>query len=508
MSDPPFFVPALHQPTVPITQLKRLPHPITKMDYLSIGGGIGSFAWVNYLRVCGVSPTQIQVIGMDSRPYGRLAQLCENSQMGQKERLRSNSDACPDNLWGFPGYAVREIGESIRQGAWREAGRLAWQIFTEPTFAETYTPRTGDVFRAMDREAARIGWHEMWRYGQALAIRKSDDGRYLVSYRVGGKIQLVVVAYLHLAVGYAGLRMLPALQRYRQVTGDSYRVVNAYEKHDHVYNYLAQKGGTVLIRGRGIAASRIIEQLVALRRENAGISILHLLRSPLPKGSQFGHARRLNEHHWEYQPFNWPKSAFGGELREQLAQLSPDQREPLFNLLGGTTTAPRPVWRKMIEDGLQQGWYQIRFGELQNIRPESPKGLCLFIRSQQFMQEETQLWADFVIDCTGLEAELTANPLLNDLIHTYQLSLNSRCRFFVNDYFELRGMENGRGRLFAAGTTTFGNAFAPVDSFLGVQYAAQQSVRRLVALGAPAVQPLTVTRSVRQWVNWARGVAP
>lgn len=503
------FVPAVgNQPIVPITQLKRLPYPITQTNYLSIGGGIGSFCWVDYLRVCGVAPTQIKVIGLDSRPYGRFAQLCQNSQIAEKDRLRSNSDARPDNLWGFPSYAVGEIAEAIGQGAWRTVGKLAWQIFAEPTFAETYTPRLGDVSQAMEQEAKRIAWQKMWHYGRAFAIRKTDDERYLVGYQAGERIGLVVTNYLHLAVGYAMLRMLPALQSYRQWTGDSYRVVNAYEKHDHVYNHLAQKGGTVLIRGRGIAASHIIEQLVALRQEGANISILHLMRSPLPRGSQFGYARRLNEHHWEYQPFNWPKSAFGGELRQQLADLPAEQRELLFDLLGGTTSSPRSVWRKMITAGLAEGWYQIRFGELQKIHLQPPQGLCLSLHSQQFIQEESQLWADFVIDCTGLEAELTTNPLLDDLIRTHKITLNRRQRLPVNEQFELLGMENGRGRLFAAGAISFGNAFAPVDSFLGMQLAAQESVKRLIMLGAPNVQPLTVARSITQWIHWVRGVAP
>lgn len=496
------------QPIISISQLKRLPCPVVKSDYLAIGGGMGSFAWVDYLRICGATLSQIMVVGLENRPYGRLNQLCYDSQIRGQDRMRSNSDACPDNVWGFPSYATREIMACVRQGAWQAAGRIIWQLFSEPTLSETYTPPISQVFQAVDQEADRIGWSQLWRYGQVYAIRRSEDGRYVVG--VNGKEQpyLIVAPYLHLAVGYPAVRLLPELQRYREQTGDQKRVVNAYEAHEHVYDHLRRYGGTVLIRGRGMTASKIIETLASLREYNRTICVLHLVRSPLPAASHFGRSGRINENHWEYQPFNWPKSAFGGTLRDHIAQLSPAEREPLFDLLGGTTTAPRPQWRKLIAKGLKEGWYQLRFGQLQAINHQPDGNLHLTLGNQQFFREETHLWADFVIDCTGLEANLKSNPLLADLINTYQIALNKRQRLPINEHFELVGLSNGSGRLFGAGSIVFGNGFAPTDSFLGMQYGAYCAVKRLLTLKAPGLKPLTPPRSVAQWWLWMQGVAP
>lgn len=120
-----------HQKKVPIAQLNRF-YKLEEKSYLSIGGGLGSFTWVNLLRVSGIPPDAVSVIGFEREPYARYRQLCRNSQIAEHERLRSNSDSCPDNLWGWPGYAVREIGRDFIRGSWGNAARISWQIFNEP----------------------------------------------------------------------------------------------------------------------------------------------------------------------------------------------------------------------------------------------------------------------------------------------------------------------------------------------------------------------------------------
>ena len=73
------------------------------------------------------------------------------------------------------------------------------------------------------------------------------------------------------------------------MSGDFKHVVNAYEQHEHVYEDLKKKGGTVLIRGRGIVASRIIQKISETRRDhNADIRVLHLMRKPLSAGAKYG----------------------------------------------------------------------------------------------------------------------------------------------------------------------------------------------------------------------------
>lgn len=492
--------------------LRRSGLELEEVDYLAVGGGLGSFAWVDHLRVAGVAAGQIVALGLEPKPHGRYARLCRNSQIPTHERLRSNSDSCPDNLWGWPGYAVREGWRALLAGQVGEAAHVAWQVFGEPTFAETYTPRAADVFASIEREARRIGWGRIWRYGHVKAIRKTDDGRYVAAYTQAEegeppRHRLIVARHVHLAVGYPGVRFLPDLQRYRERTGDFRGVVNAYENHDHVYAHLLRRGGTVLLRGRGIVASRILQRLNEVRAQNPRVSVLHLMRAPQAEGSRHRRARRAVRNHWELQPFNWPKACWGGELRRELERADAGGRGRLLEHWGGTTTARRRDWDAIVERGLREGWYQIRFGEVRRIE-RSEGRLLTVVEGRAPVQDETRLCADFIIDCTGLEAEAERSSLLRDLVEHHGLELNAKGRLLVADDFELRAMRNGAGRIYAAGVMTLGGPYAPVDSFLGLQYAAQKSLEALTAAGAPGLRPIYGLRSLVQWTRWAKGVQP
>ncbi|GAB4580136.1 MAG: hypothetical protein Fur0022_28750 [Anaerolineales bacterium] len=499
---------------IPLAELKQLPYPLEEIPYLTIGGGMGSFAWVDRLVISGVPPTQIMALGAEPKPYARLQRLALNAQITPEQRLRSNSDACPDNLWGWPGYGLRELWRTLRQGKVGPALRIGWQLFGEPNLAETYAPRSGDVFAALEQEMSRIGWTRVWRFGRVRAIRKTDDERYVVAYSQSspgqGRVhKLILASYVHLAVGYPTIQFLPDLQQYREQTGDFKAVVNAYEEHSHIYEHLCLHGGTVLVRGRGAIASRIIQKLYETRRINADISVIHLMPTPLFKGSQNGRAKRMVRHHWEHQPLNWPKAAWGGDLRLQLERVTEDVRDQLLNDWGGTTTSDRRDWIAMIDEGVKQGWYKIRFGHVERVqRVEKTGKLDTIIRGRTSLEGHTELLADFVIDSTGFVANVENNPLLKDLVEHYHLPRNVKGRLKLNTDFEIPEMQNGRGRMFASGATTLGSAFAPVDSFLGLQYAASRSVDLLARLQTPHVRPLNMLRSFGQWLRWLRGVAP
>lgn len=179
--------------------------------------------------------------------------------------------------------------------------------------------------------------------GRARHIRQTDDGRYAVLYtrqpgKTGTEPCVIICNYLHIAIGYPAIRLLPGLRRYRNQHYDRHRAVNAYEQHEALYQQLAQQGGVVLVRGRGIVASRIIQRLYEVRLQcGQDARIHHLLRSALPAGNSYDGARREVANHWEYQPFNWPKAAWGGDLRNRLASASAEEsvcsspcRSPFF----------------------------------------------------------------------------------------------------------------------------------------------------------------------------------
>ncbi|HEU5200525.1 MAG TPA: FHA domain-containing protein [Ktedonobacterales bacterium] len=508
------FPPAsFQQPIVSMQQLRDSRLSLTETTYLAIGGGMGSFAWIDHLRVAGVPAEQIICISPESRPNSRFTRLCQNSQIPLHERVRSHSEACPDNLWGFPSYGVREIWRSVRKGQIGNALHVAGQLLEEPVLADTYTPRAGDVFASLDREARRIGWERMWRAGRARAIRKTDDGRYVIALTrthvpPEQRHQLMVARYIHICVGYPGIQLLPDLQDYRERMQDFKRVVNAYEYHEHVYQHLLQRGGTVMVRGRGIVASRVIQRLHEVRQQNPNVRILHLMRSPMLPGSRHGYAHHKIENHWEFKPFGWPKSCWGGSYLIKMEKADDTRRDQLINDWSGTTTARRKDWRWIIKTGLRGGWYQIGFGNVKRLECTPTGQLATLIQSAQPGQPENWLGTDFVIDCTGLEQGLEYHTLLHDLVTHHQLGRNPKGRLKVTNDFVVLGMENGDGRVYAAGIMTLGGPHAAQDSFLGLQYAALRSVDALAALRAPGVRRINGLHSFRQWTRWVRGAHP
>ncbi|PHJ53440.1 signal peptide protein [Nostoc linckia z18] len=499
--------PAFQAQKVPVQALYATGLPVDETDYVAIGAGLGSFVWADLLRISGVRADKIVAVGLEAEPYARYKRLCMNSQIPLHERLRSNSDSCPDNIWGWPSYALREAWADFGKGNIKSAFKYLWQVFAEPTFAETYTPRSGNVFNSIDREAKRIGWNQIYRYGRVRAIRKTDDGRYCIAYsRAPGNYAFLVGRYLHLATGYPAIQFLPDLQAYREKYQDFQTVVNAYEAHDRVYQQLEEQGGTVLIRGRGIVASRILQRIYEARKRNRNISVLHLMRSPKPQGNKFQNAQRSVKNHYEFQPFNWPKACWGGELRTMLEKASPDERKSLLADWGGTTTADRHDWQRITSEGISEGWYQITFGEVLDVERDPQNRTITHIREKSF--GEMKLIADFIVDATGLDAKVNASPLLEDFVKHYNLPLNHLGRLAVANNFELVEMRSDRGQMYAAGAITLGGPYAAVDSFLGLQYAALVAVDGLAAARAPGVRRLNFVSSFGQWLKWALNQSP
>ncbi|MEP0801776.1 FHA domain-containing protein [Funiculus sociatus] len=488
---------------------------VDEVDYAAVGAGLGSFVWVDLLRISGVKSDRIAALGMEAQPYARYKRLCMNSQIPLHERLRSNSDSCPDNIWGWPSYALREAWRDLFKGSIATALGYLWQVFAEPTFAQTYTPRAGNVFDSIDREAKRIGWEQIFRYGSVRSIRKTEDGRYAIAYsRTSANRRdhaFLIARNVQLATGYPAIQFLPDLQEYREKTGDFKSVVNAYEEHNHVYEHLEQYGGTVMIRGRGIVASRIVQRIYEARKKNQNIALLHLMRSPKPQGNKFGTSQRTVENHYEFQPFNWPKACWGGELRVMLEKADPQARSRLLADWGGTTTADRGDWKRIVEEGIRQGWYQIAFGAVEKVERDpqsSATGHTITYIQEKGLKGQIRLEADFIIDATGLDAKVKASPLLNDLVSHYNLPLHENGRIAVANDFEIVDMRASRGRMYAAGAMTLGGPYAAVDSFLGLQYAALCTVDSLAAARSPGMHRLNLFSSLGQWLKWAANQSP
>jgi len=474
--------------------------PIVDVPFVTVGGGFGSFAMVDYLRIAGVPVSRIKVLGDSREPWKTYEYLTNNSQIPRRERLRSDSGSVLDNIWGFPSYAVRE--------AWADRSPSAlWNVLVEPYIGrDYYTPRAGQVFESVKRETARIGWDEMVAVGVVRMVRKRRDGGYFALHTPAeGPAKRVAYRcnHLHLAVGYPGVKFLDDLQAYRDTNQDYQRVVNAYEPHVHVYEEAKRRPCTVVVRGSGVVSSRVLQRLVD-DRDNHGAQtrIVHLFRNYVagPKGDKLTF-RRPGGNGFAYQGFNFAKAAWGGQYRSKMEALEGEARKSFLESMGGTNPAPRRSWKEQIRRGKREGFYVQEIGEVESVQPSADgRDVVTVLRNRAGDRREID--AQFIIDATGLEGNIEDHRLLADLLEHSGAGRNPKGRLDCAPSFEVRGLRSKGGRMYASGSATLGCYFAGVDSFLGLQYAALRIADDLADAGFHPV--LGPGRSISQWFKWMR----
>lgn len=478
--------------------------PIVDMPLVTVGGGLGSLALVDTLRIAGVSPERIRILSDLQRPYDTYRYLATNSQIPDHERIRSDAASVMDNIWGFPSYALRE--------AWDDKSLAQlWRVLTEPVLSEWYTPRAGQVYRSVDRETARIGWGSMLSLGYVRTVRKRDAGGYFVVQTPSGPGAPPRVAYrthyVHISVGYSAIRVLEDLQAYREEHDDYQRVVNAYEPHEHVYDEAKRRPVTVVVRGSGIVASRILQRLLDDREiHGAQTRVVHVFRNYVggPQGTD-PKFRRPGSLGFAYQGFNFTKAAWGGQHRDLIRTLEGDDRARFIDSVGGTNTPYRKVWVDQLNRGLAGGWYSQVIGIVDDVIP-TDDGRSLVTHLKHADGAVYEIPSEFIIDATGLEADVTEHRVLSDLLEHGGAGRNPKGRLDVERTFEVRGMRSGTGRVYASGSPALGGYFAANDSFLGLQYAALEIADDLAAQGfAYRIGP---SRSIGQWWRWARNRPP
>jgi hypothetical protein len=472
---------------------------------VTVGGGLGSFALVDLLRVLGVSGEAVAILGPYERPYETLRHLCRTSQIADDDPLRSDSGSRVDNVWGFPGYALEE---SIR----RRTLRPLWQVAVEPVLGEPYTPHARLVYAGLDREAARIGWTEMLARGRALLVRPRRGGGYFVLFlrraEGGGGVRPVVYRsrFAHLALGHPGIQLLPDVRSYRASFGDYERVVAAYEAHEHVYAGLATFPGTVVVRGAGITASRILQRLIDDRDSlGAETEIVHLFRTYTHAPTRHGGSWRDGGDGFTYQHYSFPKAATAGLIRDAALSADGDARDELLSAIGGTTTPRRERWTGPLARGRREGWYRAQAGRVTRLRP-APGGRGVEVACCAPDGTETTLRADFMIDATGLMNAAKDHPLVADLIDTTGAAVNRSGGVNVGPAFELAPARSGMGRIYASGATVLGGSLASADSFDGMMHAALAICDDLADQGFCA-HPST-GQAWREWRRWIRNRRP
>jgi hypothetical protein len=476
--------------------------PIVDIPIVMIGGGIGSFVTVDYLRIAGVTTDRIRVLSDIDAPWQTYEYLTRVSQIPRPERIRSDSASRPDNIWGFPSYALAEAFHDRSLKPLR-------QVLIEPVWADYYTPRAGQVFAGLEREAKRIGYSDMVVKGQVRMVRRRQGGGYFTiltppdarpARRVAYRSQ-----YVHLAVGYPGLKFLPELQNFRIENQDFFHVVSAYEDHEHVYDRLRVRRGVVLIRGGGIVSSRVLQRLMDDRSNyHLSTEIVHLFRT-FVSGSHGPSPwmRRKGGNGFAYQGFNYPKSVWGGQLKAKMRRLEGEQRAAEYKLMGGTNTPWRRRWQQQMNEGRAAGWYRVLSGTVDQMKVREDG---MVVSQVKTAQGPAEIAADFVIDCTGLEADISEHRVLADLLEHSGAGRNPLGRLDVERTFELRGTSSHPGTIYASGASTLGGYFPGVDTFLGLQIAAQEITDDLARRGF--CRRIGPGRSTQQWLRWVMGKQP
>lgn len=483
-------------PTMPSrTDIEGTGRRVLRRRFVTVGAGLGSLAMVHLWRLAGVADHDLCTIGPLASPSDTYEHLATNSQIPRAERLRSDSGSTIDAIWGWPGYALRESVED-------RSPTQALRALTEPVLAEFFTPKAGQVYRSVDRETRRLGWNRIHQPGWVRTIRRAEGGGYwvLVDSLRDGPIA-IAAEFVHIAIGYPGVALLADLQAFRVDHPEhGFRIVNSYEPHEHVYDELGRRQGTVVVRGSGIVASRVVQRLLDdIERDGTQTRVIHLFRNYVdgPQGTS-RRFRRPGGNGLAYQPFNYPKSSWGGQLRSRLERLDGAERAELIDRMGGTNTAPRAQWRRQIRRHTRSGRYRQEHGVVADITPLHDQVRTEITRADG---STAHLDATYVIDATGLQADPATHPLFADLIARSGVRRNPKGRLDVTPSFEVVGAASGSGRMYASGAMTLGCSYAGVDSFLGLQYAALRAADHMAELGAlPRIGPW---RSARGWIAWA-----
>lgn len=471
-------------------QLAAARIPVTRVRFATIGGGLGSFALVNRLRIAGVPAEEIAVIGSHHSPGAAFFQRCTALGMTDESRLRNDSTARMDNLWGFPGYAAQEARRT------RSLRPLTRQLL-EGVSDQECGPTVAAVRDSLDKEARRIGWHRMTSGAPADYLFKRTDGGYFVICREKGHLVAIQCDHVHLALGAPGPRSTPEVEAFRAASPASTRLTSAYDDNAATLRLLSNRGADVVVRGSGPAAVQLIEQLAAARvRHGRELHIWHVMRT-WPDGSS-GRDEGLGFRH---QALDFPRSAYTGTLRDELRQVDAEEdRLAAIERLGTPTAPRRKEFDELLEGARQAGWYDAVIGEVEAFTDRGAR-IDTVVRLQN--TEQMTITADHVFDATGFDPDASHHGVIADLLAFSPVSTNKLGGLRTAADWTVEGGASGDGLMFASGRTARGGYYGPVDSFVGLQQAALSIADTLASAGFGA--RLTPLRSARGWFQWIGG---
>ena len=205
----------------------------------------------------GVDASQIKVVSNEEKGYGRYRRLVQNSQIPRPSGYVQLRRLPGEPLGASPAMRRGKISREVKRG---NLGAGVGHSLEDPPVSRR-SRRCGTLAdgRRVARNGPRGGAYRLEPDAGVGADRrrfarprKAGCSRSSRKSEGAGRGTLRSARFLDLCPGYPSLQFLLDLAEFREKYGDRKKVINAYEEHNHVYQHLREKGGTVVLRGRGI----------------------------------------------------------------------------------------------------------------------------------------------------------------------------------------------------------------------------------------------------------------
>ena len=437
-------------------------------------------------------------------PWQTYEYLTKVSQIPRKERLRSDAQSMPDNIWGFPSFAFRE--------AWTDKTiDPIWNVCTEPIFRDYYTPRAGQVFETMEREAHRIGYFDMTVKGQVRMVRRRYGGGYFtILTPAQGTTATKRVAYRsHLRPPRGRLPGRASSCPTSRSTARPTTTTSGWSTPTSPTSTSTRSSsagpGVVMIRGGGIVASRVLQRLIddrdRLRPPDPDPPpVPHLHRRVATGPSIF--LRRKGGDGWAYQGFNWPKSSLGRPLQVPVREARGRRAQAAST--SGSAGRTRPT--------ASSGWSSSRgAGARAGTAPTSARSTrsCPARRHGRHQGEGQRRQPPRGPGPLRHRLPPASRPTsastgcYADLLRPLRRRAQPLGRLDVERTFEVRGTQSAPGTMYAAGTHD------PRRLLRRRRHLPRPAVRGRCAIiddlaSRGFVKKIGPVRSSTQWLNWAR----
>ena len=147
--------------------------PIVDVPFVTVGGGIGTFVTVDYLRIAGV-PTRAHQGALRARPPVADLRVPHPGLPDPARRAAAlRLGVAPGQHLGLP------VATPFAEGFATKPLKIVRGRSSSSRSSPTTTPRTpGQVFRGMEREANRIRYYDMLAKGLVRMVRRRYGGGY------------------------------------------------------------------------------------------------------------------------------------------------------------------------------------------------------------------------------------------------------------------------------------------------------------------------------------------